>query len=128
MQEATLILEEVRLCEAAASPCEALQPDDTYNYGTLLNCKCSGCRIWRNQRRSVEYFGLRGHVLSKSHSWGLSFAAIRQARRTFKLAKLTPSVLQPLTWRIVSAGWSKEYAKNSAIAQSLFIAALCKPD
>ncbi len=90
------------------TPCVAYRDDESFEYASLLRCRCLGCVAWRRKRRALEYLGLRGHIFTRSHSWGLSFTSLRKARRDHRSALAAEARGEALEVVYGNDGWTVE--------------------
>jgi hypothetical protein len=75
-----------------------------------FRCSCEDCaKVSRHIRRAGEFFGMAGHVFSKSNSsgarWGKTLRECRQARRDFHRKSGTEMPLK--LWEFVRSAYGK---------------------
>lgn len=82
----------------------------------LPRCGCAGPRTCRRCRQIAENLGYAGHILTKSHSWGRSFTAIRQERRSWGARRQREPAPAPRQWSYVGRGWDLAHASMHDVA------------
>lgn len=88
------------------------------SHAALPRCRCAGPRTCRRCRQIADSLGYAGHVLTKSHSWGRSFAAIRQQRRTWGARRERDPAPAAQQWSYAGRGWDLDHAamRDAALA------------
>ncbi len=64
------------------------------------------CRRHRAARRG---WGFRGHVLAASRRWGMTFSALRAARRAWVAASLGPSQWTAIAFEVLPSIWARTH-------------------
>lgn len=88
---------------------------NAWSVAGMKRCPCSRCRAWRFASRAWEYLGLRGHIMTKSQNWGISFKSIRESRRAFIQGQLKARyemTSEVVSWNFAGQGYAKIQEKG----------------
>lgn len=87
------------------------------SHSALPRCRCAGTRTCRRCRQIADNLGYAGHVLTKSQSWGRSFAAVREQRRAWG-ARRQRDPAPAAQWPYAGRSWDLDHAamRDAALA------------